>query len=334
MEDYGRHVLMLDDDELERFVRDWVARKEGSYFECVRFSGAGDLGRDVVGFLSSARHEGDWHNYQCKQYSKRLPADVGIREIGKILRNAHEGHFTAPAKYLFIAPRGVTRNLERLIFNPSTFRDTLLGDWDKYCATSIAANSTVPLGAELRSFIEGYDFSRISRVGLDDILDDPEVTPVLTKWFGADPGPAPRGEVPKSVDDSELPYIGHLLDAYGDRDGRRYANYSEIVDHADHGRHFARQRERFYDAEAFERFYRDNTEKHVLETFESDVYHGVVDVCEAQHDDKLRCVDAVMTRAAGVALSGVLAQHARVPVKQGVCHHFANEIPPRLRWRR
>ncbi len=333
MEDYGRRILMLDDEELERFVRDWADRT-GAYFECVRFSGAGDLGRDVVGFLAPVRHEGEWHNFQCKQYKKTLPTEVGMREIGKILYNAQAGHFTAPTKYFFVAPRGVNRNLEKLIFNPSAFREKLLTEWDKHCAESIIENATIPLDDELRAFIEAYDFSRISRIGLDEILDDPHVKPVLTKWFGADPGPAPKGEVPDGVEDSELPYIGHLLDAYGDRDGKVYATHSEIVGHADHGPHLARQRERFYDAEAFKRFYRDNTEKEVLETFESDIYHGVVDVCEAGHSDKLSCVDAVMAHAANLPVTGLLAPHARIPVKQGVCHHFANETPPRLRWRR
>lgn len=334
MEDYGRRILTLDDDELERFVGDWVARKTGAYLECVRFSGAGDLGRDVVGFLSSARHEGQWHNYQCKQYGRPLPTDVGIREIGKILYNAHAGHFTAPAKYFFVTPRGANRNLEKLIFNPSTFKNKLLTEWDKYCAALIVEKKTIPLDAKLKAFIEAYDFSCVSRIGLDDILGDPYVKPVLTKWFEADPGPAPKGEVPDGVDDSELPYIGQLLDAYGDRDGKSYDSHSKIVGHAEHGPHFARQRERFYDADAFKRFYRDNTEKEVLETFELDIYHGVVDACETGHPDKLKCIDTVMTCAAQLPVTGLLAPHARPPVKQGVCHHFANEIPPRLRWRR
>lgn len=259
---------------------------------------------------------------------------MGIKEIGKILYNANAGHFTAPAKYFFVTPRGVNRNLEKLIFNPSSFRDKLLAEWDKHCAEAIVEKTTIVLDDKLKAFIEAYDFSRISRVGLDEILGDAHVKPVLTKWFGADPGPAPKGEVPDGVNDSELPYIGHLLDAYSDRDGKAYACHSEIVGHPDHGPHFTRQRERFYDAEAFKRFYRDNTEKEVLETFESDIYHGVVDVCGTGHPDKLRCLDAVMAHAAQLHVTGVLAPHARIPVKQGVCHHFANEVPPRLRWRR
>ena len=92
----------------------------------------------------------------------------------------------------------------------------------------------------------------------------------------------------------------------------------------------AMQRERFYDADAFKRFYRDNTELDVLETFERDILHGVIDTCNANHIDALARVDSVMTQAAIVQVAGPLAQHAQVPVKQGVCHHFANE--DRLQW--
>jgi hypothetical protein len=45
---FHRDILALDDEDLERFVRDWIARKTSDYAEVQRFSGAGDLGRDVV----------------------------------------------------------------------------------------------------------------------------------------------------------------------------------------------------------------------------------------------------------------------------------------------
>jgi hypothetical protein len=332
MNNYDRQILSLDDDELERFVREWVGKKTAKYLEITRFSGAGDMGRDVVGFLSPARHEGEWDNYQCKQYGKNLPTDTGIREIGKILYFAFHGHFTVPVNYFFVAPKGVNRNLEALIFNPSTFKMRVLSEWNKYCASTIIKGQKILLDAELSAFIEAYDFSNISRLALDDILNDSHVTPVLTKWFGANPGPAPKGEVPAEILESELPYIGQLVDAYGDRNGMKYADHQVIKAHPEFGPHLMMQRERFHDAAAFKRFYRDNTAQEVIETFESDIYHGVFDVYQGIYTDKLRCVDAVMAQAANVSPSGTLAPHARVPVKQGVCHHFANI--DRMRWHR
>jgi hypothetical protein len=329
---YDRQLLAMNDTQLEQFVREWVGLKTEYYVEVTRFSGAGDLGRDVVGFLSKKRHEGSWHNYQCKQYAQNLPTDKAVCEIGKILYYSHNGEFTAPDKYFFVAPRGVNRNLERLIFNPQKFKTTLINEWDKFCSKAISNGITITLDASLKAFIDAFDFSKIERISLDDILLDKHIKPVLFKWFGADPGPAPLGQVPAEVQKSELPYIKQLLDAYSERSGQSFVDHKEIENHPELGDHLSCQRERFYDADAFKRFYRDNTDPLVLETFEKDIRHGVIDTLNAKHSDALTRVDAVMTQAATVQASGPLAQYARVPVKQGVCHHFANE--GRFKWRR
>ena len=75
-----RLLLALPDIELEKFVREWVLLKK-TYAGIQRFTGPGDMGRDVVGYLTQARHEGPWHNYQCKQYGRAVSLDVGLREI-------------------------------------------------------------------------------------------------------------------------------------------------------------------------------------------------------------------------------------------------------------
>src|SRR5687767_7111265 len=130
LNNYDRQLLALTDTELEKFVREWVDNKAG-YFEVVRFSGSGDLGRDVVGFIAPERHEGSWHNYQCKQYGVSLATAVGVLEVAKVLYHAHKGEFSVPTAYFFIAPRGVNRNLEKLIYNPSLFKQTILDEWEK-----------------------------------------------------------------------------------------------------------------------------------------------------------------------------------------------------------
>jgi hypothetical protein len=63
--------------------------------------------------------------------------------------------------------------LEKLIYSPSLFKQTLLDGWDKYCAESIVEGATIILDAELRAFITAFDFSKVARLKLDDILIDP-----------------------------------------------------------------------------------------------------------------------------------------------------------------
>lgn len=65
--------------------------------------------------------------------------------------------------------------------------------------------------------------------------------------------------------------------------------------------------------------------------FKEELYHGIADVYSDTHRDGLDRVIKVLTQAANVSPSGVLGRHARVPVKQGTCHHFANE--GRLPWK-
>lgn len=329
---YDRQLLALTATDLEKFVRDWALQKNTEYFKVETFSGAGDRGRDVVGFVDQTLHEGDWDNFQCKQYGKTLPTASAFHEIGKILYYASQGEFTVPRAFKFVAPKGVNRNLQRLLFKPTEFKLTFIEGWGKYCENTIIDGSSVLLTPQLQTFIEAYDFARIQRVNLDDLINDPAAKPVLYKWFGADPGPAPLGEAPGIIHEEELPYIGQLLAAYSERAGTSIFDHQAAAVHPQFGTHFARQRERFYDADAFKRFYRDNTNAAGIEAFENDIYHGVADTCDGLYDDALSRADAVMSQAAAVQPSGVLAKHSRVKAKQGICHHFANEAEPRLRW--
>lgn len=283
------------------------------------------MGRDVVEFLSKKKHEGPWHNYQCKQYGRKLPTETAILEIGKILYYAYQGEFSVPVRYFFVAPRGVNRNLEKLIYNPSQFKAKLIDGWGQYCSTKIIDGSSIPLDGGLKAFICAFDFSTIERFTLDNILKDAYITPVLHKWFGEELGPAPKGQTPAEVQDSELPYIKQLVGAYSQRCGQTFADYKEVEKNQEYSVHLSLQRERFYDADAFKRFYRDNTEPDVLDSFEKDIYHGVIDMFNAEHKDSLARVNAVMTQASNVQAVGPLAKYARVPIKQGVCHHLANE---------
>jgi hypothetical protein len=323
--DYDRQILALTDSELERFINDWLDYKAKDYVEITRFSGAGDLGRDVVGFLSKNLHEGVWHNYQCKQYKKNLPTATALLEVGKILYYAYKGEFTVPEKYFFVAPRGVNRNLEKLLYNPGQFKEELVNNWDKYCSEKLKENTVIPLDISLKSFIETIDFSVFKRLTLDNILTDTHIKPVLHSWFGENLGQAPVGITPKEILGSELPYIQQLLEAYSQRSGQTFKTHKELAPQPIFSQHLSIQRERFFDADAFKRFYRDNTSPDILKSFEHDIYHGVVDRCNGSHRDAFECVEAVMVQAANIQAAGPLAQYARVPVKQGVCHHFANE---------
>jgi hypothetical protein len=333
MIDYHRLVLALDDKQLEHFARDWVALKKGQYFEIQPYGGTEDLGRDVVGFLTKKRHEGAWHNYQCKQYVRtRLSLGNGLAELGKVLYHARMKRFTPPTGYFFVAPHGIHRKLENLIDKPSILQSTLIDEWDRYCGRRIIDRKTIPLDAELRTLIESFDFSAVTRISLQEMLSADNALLVLHKHFGADPGPAPVRPPPDEVQSTEFRYIAQLLEAYNARDKAEYKSHTNIICHAEHGQHFRLQRERFFDAEGFKHFYRDNTAKETLPNIESEMFHGIFETYNVPYDDPLRRHDAVMAHAGTLKLGGPIGHHARITVKQGYCHHFAND--GRLMWRK
>ena len=130
--DYSRDILVLDDGGLERFVLRWLkVMITPKYHDVQRFGNAGDLGRDVVGFLTSKRHEGPWHNYQCKQLGQRsLGVGPALLDLGKILHYSHQGEFILPVQFTFVAPKGLSRPLEALIFKAPTNELPL---WYEFC---------------------------------------------------------------------------------------------------------------------------------------------------------------------------------------------------------
>jgi len=329
--DYERQILALKDDELEKLVREWADCQKTLYDSTQRKAGSGDLGRDVVGFYTPQKHEGDWDNYQCKQYRKTLPTAEGMLEIGKILYYASQNKFAIPKNYYFVAPRGVNKNLDGYISNPSTFRDELITNWGKYCESKIISNSKVPLTEYLSDFIKSYDFSSINVIDIDIIVSDEKFRGILVNWFGGELLPAPAGKVPAEIHEQEIKYLDKVLDSYSDFDNACYSTVDDIVDHDLFYTDFEMQRERYYSAEAFKCFYRDNTVSEVLKAFEKEVFSGVFSTSIKKHDNAFECMCSVMEQAANISPSGKLSVHAQIDVRQGYCHHFAND--DKLKWR-
>ena len=328
---YDRLVLLMSDEELEKFCRDWVDKKPG-YFEVRRFAGPGDKGRDVVGFRTDQRHDGAWDNYQCKQYLRGVSLPQGLLAIGKVLYWASRGEFTAPEHFYFLAPKGVARKLEAIVDKPSELKAALVAEWDTVCSTAITKKDTVPFDEKLEAIIAGYPFKNVHVVTLDDMMSDPAVKPLLIEKWGADPGNYPVATVPAEVQSSEMRYIEELVGAYGERANSSFAHHDAVLNHDEHGPDLRRQRERFFEADAFQKFYRDNTSPAVIARFRKDIEHGVVDRWNAPAIDTLARVHAVIEHAGVVSPGGPLAKYAYVTVKQGICHHFVND--GEMSWRK
>jgi len=130
---------------------------------------------------------------------------------------------------------------------------------------------------------------------------------------------------------SESRYIRQLLDAYGDHLGASLHDMSALVAHNALEKDFRRQRERFYHAEALRNFARDTVIEGTFDDLQDEVYHGVVDVTDATHDNGYERMKATVAQASTVALTAnPLASVTKSQDRQGICHQLANE--DRLEW--
>jgi hypothetical protein len=322
----------IDDAELEEFVELWIERKSQHYVRVERIGAANDKGRDVVGFSSDRGHEGHWDLYQCKRRTRggKLGRPEAITELGKLFHHHVSGVYrTLPMAYVFVAPRGIVGPLRDLILNPSTLGPYLINHWDECCATRVSDRKVIPLTPDIRAAIEAFDFARVSYLTAPIIVKDPAAAAALSQVLGLMPGEAPPGTAPDAIQPEELAYVDQLRQVYSEASGSAFSNADDVLAHPDHGEHLRRQRTRFFEAASFSRFHRDNTAPGALEAFQNDVYHGVIEVYGDTHISRLHRVDAVMKHA-GLTQVLLLGRSSRIPVRQGMCHHLANE--GRLTW--
>ncbi|OBU29796.1 ABC-three component system protein [Photobacterium phosphoreum] len=330
--DYTRHILSLNPDDLEILVSKWAKCQTHKYYSVIRPAGSGDRGCDVIGFYSANKFEGDWDNYQCKQYKNTLPTASGMHELGKLLYYAFLSEFTVPKNYYFVAPKGVNRNLRTWILNPTKLKSELLEQWSNFCEATIIKGKKIPLSEELRTFISNYDFSNVSIIDIDHMINDLHFRTILVDLYGGELPKAPNGKVPLEINKSELIYVSKVLDVYSEYDQKKYDRPEDIVGHDDFEDDFIDQRERFYSTEAFRAFYRDNTVEGVLEDFETEIFQGIKPILRLKYSDSFEKMCTVLGEAGKLQPSGKLAIHGKIGVKQGYCHHFANEN--RLNWRK
>ena len=323
---YRDDILLMSHKGLERFVHRWVAMQLASYVDHHEFGDASDMGRDVGGFVTTARHEGEWDNFQCKMLAKPVDGPTLFEEIGKILFFASEGHFTPPRKYIFVAPKGFNRGAEDLLHNPERFRATMLAEWDARCARKIRTNGDpVPMTPVVQQAVEGFAFGNIEGWDVDKMLALAGMETLLADTFGDDPGEAPKGTMPSSIADAEAVYVGQLVSIYSEKAGRTFADADAVLADTEHGMHLTMQRRRYYDTDSFRRHFRDSLDPKHLQAFNDEVHAGVFETYASTSG--FERLTRVIDRAGTVDVTGIFGRHRRasVQVRQGTCHHLANE---------
>lgn len=315
-------------EDWEQFIVEWTEGFDTQYRQVVRLAGAGDKGRDVVGYAGEPTDPAaEWDNYQCKHYDHALrPSDIWI-ELGKLCVFTHRGDYTLPRRYRFVAPRGVGTKLHDLLKKPAELKKQLIANWDKDCKAEISEGEEFPLEGELKSYVEAFDFSIVWFLTPQDVLNQHQKTKYWHRRFKIDPPPRPDpGAPPDAVQPHELLYTTCLLTAYSDHLKQPGLVCDDLAKFPPLLSHFRRSRGYFFAAEALGRFSRDHFTPGAFDVLKKHVEDAVLDVTQDQHPDGYRCVLKTTEVAAGLALPhNDLVPYVGPGDKKGICHHLAND---------
>lgn len=319
-------------DEWEVFVQEWASSLVGKYLRVSRFGGAGDQGVDVAGFYSDSGFRGAWDNYQCKHYKNPLsPNNIWV-EIGKTVYYSFLGEYTPPTNYYFVCPQDIGTKLEQYLNKVDVLKVELEKNWDGHCQKSITTIQDITLTGDLKAYFDQFDFSIFKSKSVVDLITGHQNTTFHAVRFGGGLPPRPSLTPPPQVNQPEESlYIRKILDAYEEHSGKRFEDSSFLESHEKYKRDYDRQRLRFYHAEALRNFARDTVPEGTFESLQDELFNGVIDTCEDDHDNGLKRMRAVMQQVTQTGLtSNPLVVAVKVEDRQGICHQLANE--DRLTW--
>jgi len=321
------------DDEWEQFIREWAEGLRGKYKEVRRASGAGDKGRDIIGYVGSVNAGGDWDNYQCKHYDHALyPSDLW-KELAKLCYYTFKKNYSVPRAYYFVAPRGVGPDVLALLENPEKLRAGLIAKWEEGELLKVGKKEIV-LEGELRKHVEAFDFSIVKDLPPSVVIDEHRETRHHAARFGGGLVrlPPDNADVPADIAAEESRFVAQLLEAYGDSLSKQVASADDLKDHPKLKKHFDRQRTYFYLAELLRNFTRDNIpEEGCYERLQDTIHDGVIDTAEGAHADGFERVKQTIAVARTLQIdSHPLKECLELYHRSGICHQLANE--DRLTW--
>jgi hypothetical protein len=326
-------IKLYSQDEWEEFIREWVESLRGRYREVRRASGAGDKGRDVVGYVGEINEGGPWDNFQCKHYDHALhPSDIW-KELAKLCYYTFEKKYSVPRAYYFVAPQGVGPEVLQLLEKPDEMRAGLIARWEKGDLLKISKED-IPLEGDLRQYVDSFDFRIIKDAPPSTIVAEHRETRYHPARFGGGLVrlPPDKAEVPEEIAANESRYVEQLLEAYGDHLSTPLASLTDLQGHPVLKRHFDRQRTHFYLAELLRNFTRDNIpEDGCFERLQEAIYDGVIDVAEGSHASGFERVKKTIATARTIQIdSHPLKECLEGYHRSGVCHQLANI--DRLKW--
>lgn len=325
-----QRIYFYDPGEWEAFIREWATALGAGYVQIKRLGGPNDRGVDVAGFKTDRGFEGSWDCYQGKHYAEALTWTDAFPEMLKVFVAAVGGHYVLPDCYAFLAPRGCGPSLNRLLSKPTDLRQKFLKDLER--TDGLARSFDRGLRGKVETLADATDFALFRSVELPDVLETHRATPYYVGRFGAPVPPRPSHDGPRAeIGPHETRYVAQLIDVYSEKEPTETFFAESVSSHGRFGRHFQRQRESFYSAEALRLYARDSVPPGTFAALQTDVLAGVVEVAESSHPTGMERLTSVLTASGQLDLGAhALISVSRLDDRKGICHQLANE--DRLTW--
>jgi hypothetical protein len=311
----------------EDFTEEWAHSQEKKYKEIIRYTGAGDMGLDVLCFHTKDQFNGPWDNVQCKRYACELmPSQVWI-ELGKIIYYSFIGEYPPPTNYYFAASKGLGLKLKKLLTKPDKLKSELIANWDKYCKTEITTTKELPLDGPLKDYLDTFDFKIFKMIPVAQMIKDHANTVFYIRRFGpaSFPERPPVELPPPAIQAKESRYVQQLFEVYSEKLSVQLSDPAQLSQYPEIEQHFNRSREIFYHAESLRNF-RDSIDPGAFDAIRDEIYHGTVDMYEMEYPDGLTRVRSTVSHAGTLTPNcNALCVRVQTKDKQGFCHHLANE---------
>jgi hypothetical protein len=312
----------------EDFTEEWAVSQEQKYKQVIRFTGANDMGLDILGFWTDALFKGEWDVIQCKRYAVKLQPAQAYVEIGKIIYYSFMGEYPPPTNYYFAASKGIGLKLKKLLTKPEELKKQVIDNWDTACRTKITDKHEIPLEGELLKYLKEFDFSIFKMISVAVMIKDHAKTVFYQRRFGQAyfPPRPPVDAPPEAIQATESRYVAQLFEVYSERLNKQLNEPGQLADHPELQKHFNRSRELFYHAESLRNFPRDSVDPGAFEDIRKEIYHGVVYTYEMDYATGYARLAATLSQAAQLSPNcNALCIRVQTQDKQGLCHHLAND---------
>ncbi|WP_083629505.1 ABC-three component system protein [Tenacibaculum agarivorans] len=330
---FGKRILpikrieLFSPDEWEEFIEEWLEVKKNKYKEIERFGGSGDMGRDVVAYISDkTKPNYKWNCYQCKHYDNPLMPSQVYTEFGKIIYYTFKKEYPIPEKYYFISPKNCGTSLSSLLINPDKLKNSIMNNWGKKIQDSIS-KTTIKLEGDLLKYFNNFDFSIFSKIPTKDIIEEHKKHNNHIVRFG---GGLPEREklnekkIPKNIQKEEIVYVNQLIKAYNSESKKEDSKPEELDEK--HYKHFNRARLSFHHSEQLRNFSRDSLPVNTFESFQEEIYSSIIDMTEENYDNDFKKVIEVEKEVRKITISSnPLKDVIILNDKVGVCHQLVND---------